>query len=791
MTTIAREALQSVRSLFRHPGLAITIVLTLAVGIGSTSAVFSVADAMFLRPLALASPDRLIVIEESRAGKATNGNAARLADWRTLVPGIEAAAGFYSEKLVLTGRGDAERITALRSFGPIFAVLGIEPQLGRRLTTAEEGGQAEPVVLLSDGYWRRRFGGDPGLLGQTLDLDGAPHTIVGILPRQLDYPERVDILMPAPAQLQRGSRKAAFLPTIARMKAGVALPEIDAQLASVADRLGRLYPATDRDLTARAVPLLTSETAEARVPVLALLGAIALVLLTACTNVAGLLLARGSERQKEAAIRVSLGASRWRMVRLYLIESLALAFAGCVAGLGFAAFGLSGLKAILPADLPRIGTSVLDWRVTLFAVTISLLCASAFGIALAVQSSRVASASSQKPRDAAAFLGRRILVAGQVALSLILLIGAGLLGESFLQIKKTPLGFSPAKILTVNISFPWDAPDKRVEAFRARALEEFSSIPGVISVGWGDRLPLNGGTQSGPIALRNRDLSPALREESTYHRAASESYFQAIGIPVRSGRIFAAGKSEAVVNETLAKKFFPQGDAIGNYLTFNTKPKPNQQPAWLEIVGIVGDVRQNPNDVAPPAEVYVSGRNLSWPLSSFVLRVQGDPNTVIPAVRETVRRIDPNQVVDSVAAMNQRLDEAFREPRLESFLVLGFALTALAMTMLGIYGVVSSEVIQRTREIGVRMALGADPRKLVQMMLRRSLATVVPGVTIGLAGAAALTRFVVSLLYGVKPLDGTVFLGAALLMAGTALLASYFPARRAASVSPIEALRSE
>jgi predicted permease len=359
MTTILREAYQSIRNLGRRPGLAITIVLTLALGIGSTTTVFSVVDAVFLRPLALKSPDRLIVIQESRNGRETNGNAARLADWRTQVPGLESAAGFYSEKLALTGRGEAERVIALRTFGPLFSVLGLEPQLGRSLTPEEESGQGERVVLLSDGYWRRRFGGDAGLLGETLNIDGAPYTVVGILPKQLEYPEGIDVLVPASVELQRGSRKASFLPAIARMKPGVTRREIDAQLGTVADRLRRLYPATDRDLTARAVPLLESETAESRVPVFALFGAVILVLLTACINVAGLLLARGAERRREASIRISLGASRLAMARLYSIECLILVSAGCAGGLAVAAFGLEGLKAILPADTPRLDTAVL------------------------------------------------------------------------------------------------------------------------------------------------------------------------------------------------------------------------------------------------------------------------------------------------------------------------------------------------------------------------------------------------------------------------------------------------
>lgn len=789
MTTLLREAYQSMRSLARRPGLAVTIVLTVVLGIGSTTAIFSIVDAMFLRPLALKSPDRLILIEESKKGKPSNGNPLRLADWRSQVPGLESATGFYSEKLVLTGRGDAERVRALRTFGSIFAVLGVEPQIGRAFSAREEAG--EPVVLLSDGYWHRRFGGDAAMLGQTLELDGKPHTIVGILPRQFTYPERVDVLVPAPVEIQHASRKASFLPTIARMKSGVRLAEVQTQLATVAERLRGLYPATDKDLSARAVPLQASDADEAAAPVLAVMGTVTLVLLTACINVAGLLLARAAERQREASIRVSLGAGRVSLIRLYLLESGLLAAAGCVVGLAFAAFGLQGLKAILPSDLPRMEAAAIDGRVMLFAVLLSLLCAVAFGIGPAWQSARAAMGSSQRPRDARAFFVRRALVAGQVALSLVLLIGAGLLGESFLRMQKKPLGFTPANVLTVNISFPWDAPNTRVEAFREQALDGFSAIPGVISAGWGDRLPMSGGTQSGPIGIRNRQLPPGLSEASTYHRAASETYFQAIGIPLKLGRIFKSGRHEAVVNETLAKKFFPDGGAIGSFLTFDPAPKPGRPQQWLEIVGITGDVRQASAEMIAPAEVYVSGQDLAWPLSSFVLRIQGDANSTIPAVREAVRRIAPNQVIDSIGTMEGRMDEAFREPKLESWLVFGFAMTALGLTVLGIYGVMSSDVIQRTREIGVRIAVGARPGEVLAMMVRRGLLTVIPGILLGILGAAAMSRLLSRLLVGVDPLDGFVFGAAPILLIMIGLAASYLPARRAAKTDPVIALRQD
>jgi len=777
-----REAHQSLRSLARRPGLAVTIVLTLAVGIGATTAIFSVVDAMFLKPLPFPSPERLVLIEEFKNGKSSNGTPQRLADWRAQVSGIESATGFYTEKLTLTGRGDAERLRAMRSFGPVLSVLGVRPEMGRGFTADEENGA--PVALLTDGYWHRRFAGDASVLGQTLNLDGTPYTIIGTLPAWFRYPEKVDVLIPAAREMQHASRKASFLPTIARLKPGVSLTEVQAQIGAVAGRLRSEYPATDKDLTARAVALLASETSEARTPVFAVLACVALVLLTACINVAGLLLARAAERQKETSIRVSLGATRFSLVRLFLLESGILAACGCLLGLALAAFGLDGLKQVLPADLPRLTEASLDWRVAAFAVLLSFASALCFGIAPAWQAARAASSSSAKPRDARAFLLRRTLVAGQVALSFMLLIGAGLLGESFLRMKTTPLGFAPAGLLTVNISFSWDAPNSRVEAFRAQALEAFSSIPGVIAAGWGDRLPLAGGTQSGPISVRGRDLPPALRDEQTFHHAASETYFQAIGIPLKSGRLFTPGKQEAVINETLAQKFFPDGRALGSSISYNKKD-------WFEVVGILGDVRQNSMDREAPEAIYVSGASLSWPLSSFVLRIAGDPNTAIPAVREAVRRIDPNQVIDSISTMQNRLDAAYREPMLESWLIFGFAMTALALTILGIYGLMASDAIQRTREIGVRIAVGARPAQVLAMMIRRGLLSVAPGIVIGVAAAAALTRFLTSLLFGVSPFDATVFAGTAAVLVATGMLASYLPARRASRTDPVKALRAE
>jgi predicted permease len=786
-----RELLQSVRSLRRKPGLAIAIIATLALGIGSTTAMFSIIDSVLLKPLPLPESGRLMVIEESKNGEISHGNPQRLNDWSRQLAGIEGATGFYSERVVWSTGGSPERVEALRSFGSFLKVLGIAPLRGRAFTEAEEAGVGQGVAILTESFLIRRFGRDTDVLGQNIQLSDLPYVIIGVA--QLPYPEGIDVILPAPLAVQKASRKASFLETIVRLRQGVKKPEISAQIATVAARLRTQYPQTDGTLSARPISLLDHETSGARTQVVALMAAVGFLLLTGCVNIAGLLLARAAERRKEAAIRMSLGSGRWGLIRLYAFESLVLAIAGGAAGLGVAAFGLEGLKRILPGDLPRLATASLDWRVALFALAASLLCAVLFGLAPAWAASTETSfgAASVKPRDRSGFQVRKWFVAAQVALSMVLLAGAGLLGETLLRMERVPLGFTPAHLLTVNINFPWDAPDSRVEEFRNRALESFSAMPGVASVGWGDRLPMAGGTQSGPILIRNRELPPALAEEQAYHRAASASYFETLGIPLKSGRVYREAKHEAVINEELLHKYFPAGDAIGRYVTFDVKPKPGRPQEWFEIVGVVGSVRQGAADESAPPEVYVSGHDISWPLTSFVLRVRDQPAPVIAALRDQVRRIDPHQVVDSIAPMDERLSSAVEEPRSRWWLVCAFAFSALILASMGIYGVLASEVVARTREIGIRMAVGARPREVQSLMIRGGMIPVLFGIAAGVAVASMLTRYLKSLLFGIQPLDPGVFLAACLTLLAAALTASFIPARRAANLDPALAMRRD
>jgi putative ABC transport system permease protein len=550
---LARDVRLAARTLSRRRGMAVTAICSLALGIGANSAVFSVIDAVLLRPLPLPAPDRLVVIEETKNGEVSGGNPARLADWASQVTDLASAAGFYGEGLVLTGRGEPVRLRAIRTFGRPMEVLGVRPLLGRKFTPAEEAGRGERVALVGEGTWRRRFGADPCLLGRALTLGGEPHQIIGVLPDGLGYPEDLDLMIPAPLDVQQTSRKAGFLKVVARMKPEATLAGLGTQLNTVAGRLAKQYPDTDAGRAARPVPLQEDQSGSARLPLLVLLGTVAMVLLIACVNVASLL----------------------------------LALAGGILGLLLAAVLLAALKGLLPADTPRLALAHLDPRVLGFGLILSLLCGLAFGFAPACQASRGRPAGGLRDGarsgvSASGLRTRRLLVALQVMLSVVLLVGVGLLAKSLFAMRGVPLGFRPDAVLTVKIDFPWDTPKPRLESFYARALESFAALPGVGRVGLADCLPFEGGSQSGPIAIEGRPLPPQLAESAVSHRAASAGYFRAMDVPLRSGRFLreGAGPREALVNEALAKTYFPAGDAVGRRLTFDVKPEKGETPVW-------------------------------------------------------------------------------------------------------------------------------------------------------------------------------------------------------------------
>ncbi len=794
------------RTLSRRKGLALAAIASLALGIGANSAVFSVVDAVLLRPLPLPHPERLVVIQESKNGEPSGSNPARLADWASQVTDLSAAAGFYGEGLVLTGQGEPERLRVIRSFGRPLAVLGLRPLEGRAFTAAEEAGRGERVALVGERAWRHRFGADPRLLGRVLTLSGEPYQVIGVLPEGPDglgYPQELDLLIPAPPDVQKSSRHSGFLKIVARLRPDATLAGLTAQLDTVARRLAKQYPDTDAGRSARPVPLQEDQSGDARRPLLILLGTVAAVLLIACVNIASLLLARASERQREAAIRSALGAGRGGLVRLYLVESLLLAFGGGALGLLLAAALLALLKGVLPADTPRLAAAHLDPRVLGFGLLLALLCGLGFGLAPAWKASRGRPAYGLRDGARAGIsrrdlLARRLLVAVQVMLSVVLLAGVGLLARSLFAMRGAPLGFRPDSVLTVAINFPWDTPKARLDAFYAEALEAFAALPGVDRVGLVDRLPLDGGSQSGPIAIDGRPLSPSLAARDVSHRAASAGYFHALDIPLKAGHLLrdagAAGPREALVNEALVRAYFPAGDALGARLTFDVKPEKGESPVWFTIAGVVGNVRMTADQAAPRPEVFVLPRDTYWPMARFVLRASGPaaaPARLAPAVRRAVHRLAPDLPVDRIATLDSAVDLATADTRVRVRLLGGFALLALWLAALGLYGVLASDVAQRTHEIGVRLALGADPGRVSRAILGKGLAIVLAGLALGLAGAVALGRWLGSFLFGVAPLDVPVLVGVSLTMLAVAAAASFLPASRAAEVDPVIALRHE
>jgi predicted permease len=798
---LVRDARLAVRTLSRRRGLAFTAVCSLALGIGANSAIFSIVDAVILRPLPLPGPDRLVVIEESENGEESGSNPARMSDWGRGVTELEAVAGFYGEGLVLTGQGDPVRLEAIRTVGRPLAVLGVRLLRGRGFTPVEEAGLGDRVALVGEGTWRRRFGADPRLLGRVLRLSGEPFLVIGIVPDRLGYPENLDLLIPAPLDVQQASRQSGFLKVVARMKPAATLAGVRAQLSTVAGRLAKQYPDSDAGRAARPVLLQEDQSQSARLPLLVLLGTAALVLLIACVNIASLLLARAAERQRESSIRAALGAGRSGLIRLYLAESLLLALAGGALALPFAQASLATLKSLLPADTPRLALAQLDLRVAGFSLVLSLLCGLAFGLAPAWQSSRQLPGAGLRDghrsgTSRGGLRARRFLVAAQVTLSVILLVGVGLLARSLFVMRSVPLGFQPGSVLTVKINFPWNTPGTRLESFYGQALEGFSALPGVKAAGLVDRLPFEGGSQSGPIAVDGRLLSPQLTEKSVSHRATSAGYFAAMGIPLASGRFLREragpdGPREALVNEALAKTYFPAGDALGRRITFDVKPEKGEPPVWFEIAGVVGDVRLSADQSEPMPEVFVLTRDTYWPMARFVLRGEGAAAALAPAVRQVVHRLDPELVIDEVATMDEQVALATADSGIRVRLLGGFAVIALWLACLGLYGVLSSDVGQRTHEIGVRLALGADSDRVARTVLWQGLSIVLGGLLLGLCGAAALGRWLGTLLFGVGPLDVPVLVAVSVVMLTVAGIASYLPAIRAAEVDPGIALRHE
>ncbi len=810
MRTLWQDVRYGVRAMRANPGFTLVAVVALALGVGANTAIFSVVNAVLLRPLQYPNAERVVAIQElSPEGRRVQSTAANFLDWREQATVFEQMAAILTRTSNLAVGDEAERIDFAMTSAAFFDVFGARPRAGRFFLPEEEKAGHAPVVVLSHALWQRRFGADASVVGRSVTLDGVAYEVVGVAPEGFSYPDRTEVWVPPFARVPtlseqqdvERSRGFGFLYVVALLKPGATLGHARAEMETITGRLREQYPESNGKRFNRVVTLHEHLVGESSRALLLLLGAVALVLLIACANVANLLLARAAGRQKEMAVRSALGATRLRLARQLLVESVLLALAGGAAGLLLGWWGVDLLKGLLPAGFPRVADIGVDPRVLGFTLLVSCATGLAFGLAPALQFTRpdVQGALKESARGstggARAGRLRNLLIVSEVALSLVLLVGAGLLFRSFLSLRAVELGFRPQSVLTFRLSPSGERfrEDAQYTTFYRDVAERVAVLPGVESVGFINTLPLVKGPTSG-IQFEGR--SPLRRDQrpSVNYRSVSPDYFRAAGIAVVKGRVPDARDTDAAplvlaVNQALARRDFPNEDPVGKRISYGIGP--DGQPLWKEIVGVVADVRsEEPGREAAP-EIYVPYLQDPFAGVSYVVRSTIEPESLVPGVREAVRALDRAQPVAEVRTLEQLVGESVAQPRFNSLVLALFACMALVLAAAGIYGVMSYAVTQRTHEIGIRIALGAQHGDVLRMVVGRGMLLALAGVGLGLLCAFALTRVMASLLYGVTATDPLTFAGVALLLTLVALLASYLPARRATKVDPMVALRYE
>jgi putative ABC transport system permease protein len=810
-----RDVRYGLRMLAKNPGFTAVAILTLALGIGANTAIFSVVNVVLLRPLPFGEPDRLVSVVSMRRGNVPdNASYPDFADWRAQNHVFSEMAAYTTDNFTLTGQGEALHIQGADVSADLFSLLGVKPILGRAFLPNEDklptanGGFA---IILSHRLWRERFHADPGVVGQTIEIDNRDFTVVGVAPPEFQFPmqgEPVDFwrtmainFVTAPGEPSMvDERGAHYLDVITRLNPGVSRAQAQAEMSTIVSRLNNQYAGN----APRGVEVLREidrVAAPARPALLILLAAVGCVLLIACANVANLMLARGASRQKEMAVRAALGAGRGRMVRQMLAESVLLAMLGGLLGAGLGLWGISGLIRLLPVDIPRLAGVRVDGTVLLFTVLVSTLTGIVFGLAPAAQASRLAFVESLKEsgRGLSEGLyrsrGRGLLVMVDVAVAAVLLVGAGLLINSFLRLQRVDPGFNPQHVLTFKVDLPYVRYSGLSQTqFFERAIERLGHLPGVLSASAVLPLPLDGGDVATFVTIEGQPVAEANPPRAGY-TWVEPGYFSTVGIPLIKGQNFTGADDlttapVVIINQTFARRFFPSQDPIGKRI----KPGINngyKVSPMREVVGVVGDVRQYGLASAPGPEVYVPLAQSPLGSINFVVRTAVDPSTVVGAIRQEMGEMDKNLPFYGVKTFNQYLGEGFALPRFLTLLLGLFAALALALAAIGLYGLVSYSASQRTHEIGIRIALGADRRNVLRLVVGQGLKLALMGTVIGIAGAVALTRFLSSLLYDVKPTDPPTLIAVSLLLTGTTLMASYIPARRATKVDPLVALRHE
>jgi putative ABC transport system permease protein len=790
------------RQLWKSPVFTFVVVLTLALAVGASTSVFSVVHGILLQPLPQPEPDRLLWIEALTEGEEGAFSYPNFADWRAASRTVAQAAAFHSGSLNLSGEsGEPERLIGMYVNAEFFSVLGIKPLAGRWFAPGEDKRGGPRVAVISEDLWERRYGRDPGVVGRTIRLGGNPFTVIGVVDREEKLPEYGEVWIPLGLTYEElENRNMVYLGAVGRLAPGATLKEARSEASAIAERLARQYPESSTGFGIGLKPLQDVLVGEVRTQLLILLGAVLFVLLIACANIANLLLVRATAREGEVAIRSALGAQKGRIIRQLLTESVALAFLGGAAGMALALWMTKALVALAPASTPRIDEVAVDGPVLLFALGVTLATGLLFGLAPTLQAARpnltgALKEGSRGSRGRASTRARNTLVVAEIALAVMLLAGAGLLLRSFSQLQKVDLGFQAENVLKLHLTLP-DArydEDAKLRAFVDGLTERLEALPGVESAGvtvWG--LPLTGGVNVWSFTVAGRPPVPQGQEDIIRSSMATPGFFRTLGIRMARGRSLEERDRDgappvAVINEAAARRFFPNEDPLGKRIVLDPEAAPN----GVEIVGILRDFKQNTlvEDIEP--QMFVPFAQIPKTSLAVVVRTASDPAALTPAVAARVRELDPDLPVYAVRTMEEVLATSSAQPKFYMLLLGGFALIALVLAAVGIYGVIGYTVRQRTQEIGIRMALGATRDRVLRMVVRQGMTLALSGAAAGLAGALIASRWMQSLLYQVSAMDPAIYSTVAMVLVAVAAIASWLPARRAAGTEPLLALRGQ